>query len=218
MDTFQEKLYQEVVSRFNNKEISGFRSNGQTYRLFVSAKSGAVCFLQPRSKKYGYQLRPEHCMGDMVFIETTVKDTDKTEYKLIEKWRKEALKATFTNYWIENALALPQTFEEWVADGKRSLVSYRLSTGTKIEGKIITLESFAAQYPGTGERVREAIKNKREFRSGRLPFRGYEATISIALTDNGGLEGHFALERKGTCNGQYYLLINDEKFIGYDID
>jgi len=127
------------------------------------------------------------------------------------KFIKKAALATFTNDFIRKCLA---------ADPAKSPYENGLSTGVPIEGKIISLKSFGLQHPYYEQEFRKALKERRTFHSPRVPFRGYEATLELWWEDEAKTElsGCLSLEYKDCGNGYYYLLINDDEFIGYDID
>lgn len=162
----------------------------------------ATMVLSPRSRTRGYNLQWENVLK--VWRET-VEDKNVTQ-KYIDK----AKKATFTNDYIRKCLA---------SDPSKSPYENGLSTGVPIEGKIITLKSFGKQYPWIEQQFREALKERRPYRSGRVPFRGYEATLELWHNGiEGDISGSLSLEYKDCGNGYYYMLVNDDEFIGYDID
>jgi hypothetical protein len=70
-----------------------------------------------------------------------------------------------------------------------------------------------------GKKLREAIADKKDAKTicSRYNFAGYEMSIEIH-NDNGVFRGFLSLEYKNCGNGYYYLLINDDNFIGYDVD
>lgn len=159
--------------------------------------------LNHRSKRYGRMLMWENV--GKVWRETL------EEKNQTEKFIRKAKLATFKSDFVQKCLE---------ADPGKSPYENGLSTGVPIEGKIITLKSFGKQYPWIEKQFREALKERRPFRSGRVPFRGYEATLELWFTDEAKtlMNGSLSLEYKDCGNGYYYLLINDDEFIGYDID
>ena len=162
-----------------------------------------VLVLNPRSRRHGYML-------DWAWVESVwreVEDNKNMTPKFIEK----AKKATFTNPYIRKCLA---------ADPAKSPYENGLSTGVPIEGKIITLDSIRKQYPWIADQFKFALKAGRPYHSSRGPFRGYEMSLELwwANEEKTELSACLALEYKDCGNGYYYLLINDNEFIGYDID
>lgn len=65
---------------------------------------------------------------------------------------------------------------------------------------------------------REALKQGKKFSTGRFDFCGYDGTLWCEPCENGDMAAGFSKEYRGCLNGYYYLLINDEYMIGYDID
>ncbi|MGE3468427.1 MAG: hypothetical protein AB7J13_16015, partial [Pyrinomonadaceae bacterium] len=96
------------------------------------------------------------------------------------------------------------------------------TTGTTIDGKVISLNRIAKKYPREIERLREAIRTRTAgaYITGRwAKFTGYDISIEADLnTETGDFRAFLSLEYAGCGNGYYYLLINDENFIGYDVD
>lgn len=159
--------------------------------------------MMPKGKRRGYRL--DWSWVKEVWLEKA--DPSGATKKFIDK----AKKATFTNSFIRKCLA---------ADPAKSPYANGLSTGVPIEGKIITLKCFGQYYPEIERRFREALLERREYESYRVPFHGYEATMSLWFEDKEktSLCGGLSMEYKDCGNGYYYLLINDNEFIGYDID
>lgn len=52
----------------------------------------------------------------------------------------------------------------------------------------------------------------------RFDFCGYDGTLWCEPRGNGDMAAGFSKEYRNCGNGYYYLLINDEYVIGYDID
>ena len=156
------------------------------------------------------------------------------EYRLIEKYKRMAKKASFTNHFIRDCLELPD-FDEWKNHlvepsswekdknpRPKTLYELHVTTGTKIDGKVISLNRIAKKYPREIEGLRQAIRNRSagHFIAGRwAKFAGYDISIETNLdAASGDFRGFLSLEYAGCGNGYYYLLINDENFIGYDVD
>ena len=130
--------------------------------------------------------------------------------KLILKYQKLARLATHTNDWL-------RTIAD--ADLDKSLYENHITTGTRIDGKCIGLATIE-KYCGTAEMYlfRQAMKNKKSFSTCRFDFCGYDGTLWCEPRDNGDMAAGFSKEYRNCGNGYYYLLINDEYMIGYDID
>ena len=146
-------------------------------------------------------------------------DDVKNNFKIISKYRKMAELATFSNSFIELCLALPKTLEEYVEQGKKTLYDYGITTGCGVDGKVISINRIEKQYRNVAQKIREAIADKKDVGTicSRYNFAGYEMSIEIH-NDNGVFRGFLSLEYKNCGNGYYYLLINDDNFIGYDVD
>ena len=52
----------------------------------------------------------------------------------------------------------------------------------------------------------------------QFDYNGYDGSVSFVKDDKGDFRGYFAKEFRNCGNGYYYLLINDNYFIGYDVD
>lgn len=166
--------------------------------------TGGTMVLAPKRRRRGYRLHWEAV--EQVWRETVGEPKNQTE-----KFIRKAKLATFKSDFVQTCLK---------ADPSKSPYENGLSTGVPIEGKIITLKSFGKQYPWIEQQFREALKERRPYRSGRVPFRGYDATLELWFTDEAKtlMNGSLSLEYKDCGNGYYYMLVNDDEFIGYDID
>jgi len=208
----------------NKKIVSAVRKDGTIDRFFISA-CGNLCSFFPKSGRRGFIVSMS-TFDEYTKFKFKVDKTDEqklnTEYNKIAKYKKMADKASFTNSWIEDCKNLP-TLEEFKKDPKNNeygiLYNHGITTGNKIDGKVISLSRIEKQYPQAIQRLREAIANKEAVGTiiSTAPFAGYEMTISVEAR-GGGIMGYLSLEFKGCGNGYYYLLINDENFIGYDVD
>ena len=79
--------------------------------------------------------------------------------------------------------------------------------------------------PWAVEEFRKALSERRAYCSGTFSFRGYDGTLWIEIADKddsyyrkGDIKAGLSKEYRGCGNGYYYLLIDDEHFIGVDID
>jgi hypothetical protein len=217
--------YSEFISLVKEKQIiSAVRNDGKTDRFFVTSTK-EICYFKKNSSKFGYMVY-EHIFNMYVKFnfkkEKTNIDLIKKEYALINKYKKMAEKATFSNSWIDDCKKLP-SFEEYKENTKivdyGVLYNYHITTGNKIDGKVISLSRIEKIYPRAITKLREAIANKLNIDSiiSRAEFAGYEMSISTHSDENG-FKAFLSLEYKDCGNGYYYMLINDENFIGYDVD
>ena len=230
--------YQQLHEAVKNGSIIGaVDTSGEKHRFFIS-DCGSLCRFKPRSSRRGYSL----CESDLArytrFVSSrtprTGEDRLRKDYRLIEKYKRMAGEASFSNPFIRDCLALPNLNawrtelvepSSWEKDKERrpkTLYELHITTGTDIDGKVISLNRIATKYPREIERLREAIRNRSAgaFITGRwAKFAGYDISIETELNaETGDFRGFLSLEYAGCGNGYYYLLINDENFIGYDVD
>lgn len=184
------------------------RIGGQRRRLFINRDENIIGIIAPRKRKRG------HVFTDWASIEKIYYPSHdqeaNTDRKLILKYQKLARLATHTNNWL-------RTIAD--ADLDKSLYENHITTGTRIDGKCIGLATIE-KYCGTTEMYlfRQAMKNKKSFSTCRFDFCGYDGTLWCEPRDNGDMAAGFSKEYRNCGNGYYYLLINDEYMIGYDID
>jgi hypothetical protein len=211
------ELTTEQLNAIKNRQIrKAILNDGSKVRLFMS-RDGILCRYYKGSSRYGTQLM----MSDIKSLVEPKKEKspDEKTYGIIAKFRKEALKATFTNDFIKDCLALPDSFEKWVEEGKKSPYEYGITTGCLITGKLIKVETIADKMKDYDRNaMMEALKNKTDFNSGRFKFYGYDGSVSFEKRNDGSWMGFFNKEYRNCGNGYYYILINDDYFIGYDID
>jgi hypothetical protein len=217
--------------------VAGITANGEKHRFFI-ATDGNLCKFRKGSSRRGYHVNSYDMEHFVKFVgkkpEKTVDAKLREEYKVIGKYKKLANEATFSNNFIRDCQALP-SFEDWLNDWyvptrdweksepkrRKNLCDYGITTGTSIEGKVITLDRIAKQYPQAVKNFREALKDKKEVRELGYgsKFAGYDISMSTQLAnDEKDIHGFLNLEYAGCGNGNYYILINDNNFIGYDID
>lgn len=230
--------YQQLYEAVKNGSIVGaVDASGKKHRFFIS-DGGSLCRFKPHSSRRGFSLYESDLARYTRFIPSkpsqTVEDRHRKEYRLIEKYKRMAEDASFTNPFIRDCLALPDLDawrndlvepSSWETDKRprpKTLYELHITTGTSIDGKVISLNRIAKKYPREIERLREAIRTRSAgaFITGRwAKFAGYHISIEADLnTETGDFRGFLSLEYAGCGNGYYYLLINDENFIGYDVD
>ena len=81
---------------------------------------------------------------------------------------------------------------------------------------LATIEKYCSSWDMA--RFRTALKQGEKFSTGRFDFCGYDGTLWCEPRENGDMAAGFSKEYRNCGNGYYYLLINDEYMIGYDID
>jgi len=213
--------FDELKKLVSEKKVNAILIRGDKLRLFIS-NCGQLCYFKKRSRKMGYPINRNDIdnIEKVFYVKVkTQEDKDRKEYNLLRKYRKYALKASFKNCFIDCCLSIPESFEQWVNDGKKSAYQYGVTTGNKIDGKVITVNRVEKKYPHVGKMLRSAIENKtHRLICSRYDFAGYEMSIETTVDDKGNFRGFLSLEYKGCGNGYYYLLVNDENFIGCDVD
>jgi hypothetical protein len=220
----QPKTLSELYDAVKEKRIKVAYGNNKKFRLFI-ATNDHLCYFKPKSSRRGYVMDGELFKTLVKFEGAESPRTEdeklKKQYNVIAKYRKMAMVASFTNSFIKDCKALPATFEEWVKEGKKGLYESGITTGNGIDGKVISLDRIAKKYPYDIKNLREAIKNQKAGTYGyRMRFSGYDMSLSTQNSETavGEFMGYLSLEFKNCGNGYYYLLINDDNFIGYDVD
>lgn len=213
------ELSKEQRDGINNRQIrEAILTNGEKVRIFFST-NGFLCQFKKGSRKYGWSLHESEIERLIEPKKRTEKSIDEKTFKLISKFRKEALKASFTNDFIRDCISLPKTFEEWVNDGKKSPYEYHITTGCKITGDLVSIESISKKFNvNYRQMIKDAIKEQKNFSTGRFDYNGYDGSIELRKDDDGQFRGFLSKEYRNCGNGYYYLLINDNYFIGYDVD
>ncbi len=179
-------------------------------RLFLSAQ-GNVCEFAPRSRKRGYAI-PLNIVENWRSIEKV----QRNEADTVAKFRRYAARASFPSAFVRKCLA---------ADPAKDCYENRLTTGTRIDGEIISLKAIERYAPYSVREFRKALMERREYHSFRFDFRGYDGSLWIEIADKddgynrkGDVMAGFSKEYRSCGNGYYYSLIDDEHFIGTDID
>lgn len=179
-------------------------------RLFFSAQ-GNICEFARRSRRRGYII-PQSTVANWLELTKVVKP----ETNIVEKFRRYASRATFPSAFVRKCL---------MADPTKSCYENHLTSGTRIDGKIISLKAVARHAPWSVEEFRRALAERRAYCSGTFSFWGYDGTLWIEIADKdngyyrkGDIKAGLSKEYRGCGNGYYYLLIDDEHFIGVDID
>lgn len=200
----------EIINRNSGLYTITTDKGSEKKRLFLSTQ-GNVCEFAPRSRKRGYTI-PLNVVESWRSIE----EVQRNEADTVAKFRRYAARATFPSAFVRKCLA---------ADPTKGCYENRLTTGTRIDGEIISLKAIERYEPWAVGEFRKALKERRNYHSGRFDFRGYDGSLWIEIAEkNDGYNGKgdvmagFNKEYRGCGNGYYYSLIDDEHFIGTDID
>jgi len=167
-----------------------------------------IGIIAERKKRRGYRFYDWASIQDVYY--PTGKDEKETVMKEVLKYKKLARLATHTNAWLRQIAD---------ADPEKSLFENHITTGTTIDGKCIRLSTIE-KYCGcmVMECFKDAFKKKEKYSSYRFDFCGYDGTLWCEPCEDGDMVAGFMKEYRNTGNGYYYLLINDNTMIGYDID
>lgn len=181
---------------------------GKRRRLFINRESGAIGIIAPGKKKKGYLFNNWNAIEGILVPHKH--EPEDQERKLILKYQRLASKASFTNPWIREILN---------ADISKTLYENHITTGTSIDGKCIRLATLG-KYCGEHdiELFKECLKNHTSFKTCRFDFCGYDGTLWCEPRENGDIMAGFSKEYRNCGNGYYFLLVNDDTLIGYDID
>lgn len=181
---------------------------GKRRRLFINRDENLIGIVAPGKRKKGYIFTSWSSIEKIYDPSQTPKEN--TERKLVLKYKRLARLATHTNDWLRKIAK---------ADPEKSLYENRITTGTLIDGKCIRLSTIERYCGSMNIRLfREAAKQGKQFASVRFDFCGHDGTLWCEPRENGDVIAGFNKEYRGCLNGYYYLLINDEYMIDYDID
>lgn len=205
--------YQEAIDIIKGKsglyEITTSQGS-ERKRLFLS-QSNHVCEFAPRSRKRGYPVGVNIVSGWLCLSPAKPKETNP-----VLKFKRYAARATFPSAFIRKCLA---------ADPSKGCYENHLTTGTRIDGEIISLEAIGKYAPWAVNEFRKALSERRNYTSGRFDFRGYDGSLWLTVIDKddnyyrkSDIAAGFSKEYRNCGNGYYYTLIDDEHFIGTDID
>ena len=185
------------------------RIEGKRRKLFINRDMNVIGIIAPRKRRQGYYFSNWTAI-EKIYYPTTEKEETDTNRKLVLKYQRLAKLATHSNDWLRKIVK---------ADLEKSLYENRMTTGTRIDGQCIRLSTIE-KYCGSMNMhlFREALKQRKKFSTGRFDFCGYDGTLWCEPRENGDMAAGFSKEYRGCLNGYYYLLINDEYMIGYDID
>lgn len=191
---------------------------GKKRKLFINERDGNIGIVRPKCKNKGYVFTDWNGITKVYLPDPDAKaiKTVQSERRNTVKYIRQASEATFTNPFIRKCLA---------ADPSKPPYENGISTGTLIDGQLISLDAIAKVAPFEVRMFRQALHEKIKYHSCRFQFRGYDGSLSVSVgpdesgyMQEGDVAGYFNKEYKGCGNGYYYLLVNDNYFIGYDID
>lgn len=204
------KAVAEIINRNSGLYTIITDKGREKKRIFLSSE-GNVCEFAPHSRKRGYAI-PLNIVENWRGIEKV----QRNEADTVAKFRRYAARASFPSAFVRKCLA---------ADPAKDCYENRLTTGTRIDGEIISLKAIERYAPYSVCEFRKALMERREYHSYRFDFRGYDGSLWIEIADKddgynrkGDVMAGFSKEYRSCGNGYYYSLIDDEHFIGTDID
>lgn len=209
--------YEELFDQVKSGKIVGAKLTEEywglkSFRFFIST-GNRLCYFSHRSRRRGPYFRPE--MMGLISEYTYSKEKPSAEmrvFKGLKKLKKLAKQATFSNVYIERCLALPDTFEQWLADGAKNAYEYHICDSHS--AKTVTIANIEKHYCWIGQALREAIKNRTKYDSAQFNFRGYDTHVGVSPNpENNTMQGYLSMEFRGMGNGHYYWLINDTHFV-----
>lgn len=205
--------YQEVISTIkgNSGVYDIITPHGKERRRLFLSQNNLICEFATRSRKRGYSID-----SDIIACWISLTPHMPNETNIVAKFKRYAARATFPSAFVRKCLA---------ADTTKSCYENRLTTGTRIDGEIISLNAIERFDTYSVRQFRKALKERRNYHSGRFEFRGYDGSLWIEIAEQddgynrkGDVMAGFNKEYRDCGNGYYYNLIDDEHFIGADID
>lgn len=209
-------IAEQYLRNPDNPHYLYVRYKNKRRRLFVNDKQGDIGIIAFGKRKRGHVFSDWDGI-EKIFKPVLPKEPTEINRRLIRKFQREAAKAGFTNPFIRSIQN---------ADYNKSLYKNGITTGTRIDGQIITLDAVR-KWCGEGTYLCfcEAVKNRTSYHSGRFNFRGYDGSLWVEVYDKddgyhqaGDLKAGFSKEFRNCGNGYYYSLINEQTFIGCDVD
>lgn len=189
---------------------------GKKRRLFINRDQGQIGIVAPKKKVCGYSFSAWNTIEKICYPRPP-RCPEEQNRRLVRKYQQMAARATFSS---------PYQRKVMKADPSKSLYENGVTTGVTIEGQVISLaavEKWCGPY--VADQFRDAVRRCKSFHSSRFNFRGYDGSLWVEpcnKTEEGYQEGDlragFCKEYRNCGNGYYYILIDDEHFIGYDID
>lgn len=189
---------------------------GRRRRLFYNRDQNVCGIIAVGKRRRGFGFNDWNGI-EKIFRPAPAEDPAEANRRLIRKFQREAAKAGFTSPFIRKIQH---------ADYGKDLYENGITTGTGIDGQIITLEAVRKWCGETTYRsFCKAVRNHTPYHSERFDFRSYDGSLWVEVYDKddgyhqaGDLNAGFSKEYRGCANGYYYLLINEQTFIGCDID
>lgn len=192
----------------NNPTTLYVRIEGRRRRLFINRDTGTIGIIAIGKRKRGHIFTSWNTIEKVFY--PNMGDEGMHEKNLVLKYKRLAARASFTNSWLDDIAK---------AELSKSLYENHLTTGNCIDGKCIRLATIE-KYCGSSciDLFKTALKEGKHYSTPRFDFFGYDGSLWCEPRKDGGVMAGFNKEYRNCGNGYYYLLINDDTFIGYDVD
>lgn len=211
------------IKQLNDEDIAAeikrgnivYLLSGKRMKMFLSSDN-VLCYIPPSMRRRGFAYN--RINGDMFEVISAKRGEDEKKFALISKYRKLANSSTLQNDFISACLSLPSNFDRWVSDGSQSLYKYGVTTGSAVDGKIITVRkvNFLLGYT-TVQKMIDSYRKTGVNRAASLSTDEFTGRVYVDGADNGGVYVGLCLSLKdGEDN--FYALINPDNFIGRDSD
>lgn len=233
----RQKAYQEVLKKRNAlyDMVKKYHTGAYTYintkdnrkykiRLFISSTDN-LCVTQKGKTRYGYPIQLNSELLTYAKNFTPVKEKligpGEKIYEDMVKLKKLWTTKVHPNLW-QKEVAIWKTVDLEVvqqmiteADGKHyefwKLFHEKYNTGGELVYKTTTVASWKPKwygdYQGYKENIARLLNGKEKF---NYSWKGnYDVSVSGNMGEDGEYRAWFSLEYKGTGNGHYYLLINE---------
>ncbi len=201
--------YDDFVSLVGSGDIKEVYIGQSKKRLFVS-KKGELCVFNEKSKKYGSPFS----LNQFKQITKIKFETNKHEKlaMLVDKYRRYALKADFTNQFIRSCQSLPNDLSILNDQIQSNPLLIGLDTLSDKIGKVVSLSRCEKSLNETPRTLSQIVHGRL---SVTLPEKTMDNRIStVTFSPNGEeYEGRLTMGLKGSSKADVYKLINSESFI-----
>ena len=131
------------------------------------SQDGRLCEFAPRSRTKGFPIGRQ-----AVEHWTALNPAEPKTTNIVRKFQRYAAKADFTSPFIRKCLE---------ADPEKDCYANGLTTGTHIDGEIISLQAIARYDDWAVSQFRKALRERQNYRSCRFDFRGYDGALWLEV-------------------------------------
>lgn len=210
-----EERLKEIKELFSGSQISGFRTKDKKkHRLFISER-GLLCQYLNRSNRKGIVLELKDVEDFDKYMYVDTEESLKAEYALIDKYRHLAEQNPYTNPWIEKCLKLPNTFERWKKEGRKSLEELEITKPVKKAGEVITMFVLKKNLPKLTEEFLQNYSNDVEYTSDGITHKGRDYCYRVSVNPKDGTVMGQVVITEENIGQKVFNMINSDKFIIY---